>query len=112
MNARQQAKAAGAMEAMIHAPRTAQRQATDLRIAEDMAPLVAGWIARGSYGKLLELWVKGLWVDWRSLYGEVKPRRISLPTYPFERKRYWLDSIADSAETPVAMLATIGETAS
>ena len=39
MNARQQAKAAGAMEAMIHAPRTAQRQATDLRIAEDMAPL-------------------------------------------------------------------------
>ena len=36
------------------------------------------------------LWVKGLVFDWNRLYGENKPRRISLPTYPFARERYWV----------------------
>src|SRR5260370_42192198 len=29
-------------------------------------------------------------LDWERLYGEAKPRRISLPTYPFARERYWV----------------------
>ena len=46
-------------------------------------PAIETWVAKGKYGKLLELWVKGLSLDWRRLYGEARPRRISLPTYPF-----------------------------
>ncbi len=38
------------------------------------------------------LWTAGARPDWRNLYGEEKRRRISLPTYPFERKRYWIDA--------------------
>ena len=44
--------------------------------------------------KLLELWVKGLELDWSKLYGEVKPRRISLPAYPFAKERYWIETAA------------------
>ena len=68
---------------------------------EDIAKTIAGWAAKGKYGKLLELWVKGLWFDWSTLYGEVKPRRISLPTYPFAKERYWVPE-------PVAAVAGIG----
>ncbi|WP_158756200.1 SDR family NAD(P)-dependent oxidoreductase, partial [Dyella sp. S184] len=35
--------------------------------------------------------VKGLAFDWQRMYGENRPRRISLPTYPFARERYWAE---------------------
>ncbi len=42
------------------------------------------------------LWVAGMQPDWRGVHSnnlhEAKRRRISLPTYPFERKRYWLEA--------------------
>jgi polyketide synthase PksN len=60
---------------------------------EDMAKTIDAWITKGKYAKLLDLWVKGLIVDWRKLYGENTPRRISLPTYPFARERYWASDI-------------------
>ncbi len=41
-----------------------------------------------------ELYVRGYEVDW-DRFNEVHPRnRTSLPTYPFERRRYWLESDA------------------
>jgi acyl transferase domain-containing protein len=39
------------------------------------------------------LWLSGVAVDWKSYYKNEKRRRIPLPTYPFERKRYWLEEI-------------------
>jgi len=38
------------------------------------------------------LWMAGAKPDWHTLYGGEKRRRIPLPTYPFERKRYWIDA--------------------
>ncbi|WP_429843904.1 SDR family NAD(P)-dependent oxidoreductase [Brevibacillus sp. FIR094] len=58
---------------------------------EDMKQTVETWIAKGKYAKLLNLWVKGVSFDWNKLYSEDKPRRVSLPTYPFARERYWID---------------------
>jgi long-subunit acyl-CoA synthetase (AMP-forming)/3-oxoacyl-(acyl-carrier-protein) synthase len=37
-----------------------------------------------------QTWVKGDAVDWKQLHGDLPPRRISLPSYPFTRKRYWV----------------------
>ena len=36
------------------------------------------------------LWLAGLRPDWKAFYGGQGRRRVSLPTYPFERKRYWI----------------------
>jgi acyl transferase domain-containing protein/acyl carrier protein/NAD(P)-dependent dehydrogenase (short-subunit alcohol dehydrogenase family) len=60
------------------------------RADEDLQKAIEAWITKGKYVQLLDLWVKGLSFDWSKLYGNVKPRRISLPTYPFARERYWL----------------------
>ncbi len=56
---------------------------------EDMTKMIATWIRKEKYNKLLDLWVKGLIFDWEQLYGDKKTRRISAPTYPFARDRYW-----------------------
>jgi len=48
---------------------------------EELQEAMEKWIQRRKYTKLLELWVKGLNLDWNKLYGDTKPRRISLPTY-------------------------------
>ncbi len=38
-----------------------------------------------------KLWLAGVPVDWTRLHQGETRRRIPLPTYPFERRRYWLD---------------------
>ena len=42
------------------------------------------------------LWVAGVAVDWQTLHEGTERRRVYLPTYPFERQRYWID-VARSA---------------
>lgn len=36
-----------------------------------------------------KLWLNGYPIDWEMQYKQVRRQRISLPTYPFERKRHW-----------------------
>ncbi len=50
--------------------------------------------------KLAYYWVKGFDVPWESLYDGSSARRISLPTYPFERRRCWLESPEETTKTP------------
>ena len=57
---------------------------------DDMRETIEVWIAKKKYTKLLDLWVKGLSFDWNKLYGNIKPNRISLPTYPFAKEKYWI----------------------
>ena len=38
------------------------------------------------------LYVGGAAVDWEGFDGEYKRRRVSLPTYPFQRRRYWVET--------------------
>ncbi|MCW8999512.1 MAG: beta-ketoacyl synthase N-terminal-like domain-containing protein, partial [Kangiellaceae bacterium] len=46
---------------------------------DDMVEAIDKWIARKKLSKLAELWVKGLTFEWRKLYAETLPQRISLP---------------------------------
>ena len=43
------------------------------------------------------LWLAGVQPDWTALYPGENRQRVSLPTYPFERKRYWLEAPAAEA---------------
>jgi acyl transferase domain-containing protein len=37
------------------------------------------------------LWLVGVKIDWSAFYADEKRHRIPLPTYPFERQRYWIE---------------------
>ncbi len=39
-----------------------------------------------------ELWKAGVAVDWEQFYAGQQRDRLPLPTYPFERKRYWIEA--------------------
>ena len=57
----------------------------------DLQQTIEKWIAQKKLSKLLDLWVRGLVVDWNKLYGDIKPNYISLPAYPFAKEKYWMD---------------------
>jgi acyl transferase domain-containing protein/thioesterase domain-containing protein/aryl carrier-like protein len=62
-------------------------------------------------GYLLEavgkLWVVGVGLDWHALRGGVPTHRVPLPTYPFERKRFWIErGAATSTLAPTAVSLT------
>ncbi|MCB0196352.1 MAG: SDR family NAD(P)-dependent oxidoreductase, partial [Anaerolineae bacterium] len=60
---------------------------------DDMRELVMRWMSHGKLEKLAQLWVSGVEIEWNALYGVDKPRRISLPTYPFAKERYWIPNV-------------------
>ena len=37
------------------------------------------------------LWLAGVEIDWSGFYAHEKRHRLPLPTYPFERQRYWIE---------------------
>ncbi len=39
-----------------------------------------------------KLWLAGISVNWSGFYENKKASRIPLPTYPFERQRYWIEA--------------------
>jgi len=38
-----------------------------------------------------QLWLAGIAIDWSKFYQQQRRYRVPLPTYPFERQRYWLE---------------------
>ena len=38
-----------------------------------------------------QLWLAGVDIDWHQFYEQEVRNRVPLPTYPFERKQYWID---------------------
>src|SRR6185295_10433176 len=40
---------------------------------------------------LAQLWLSGARIDWSGFYRRERRRKLELPTYPFERQRYWIE---------------------
>jgi acyl transferase domain-containing protein/acyl carrier protein len=38
------------------------------------------------------LWLAGVSLDWAAVHRDERRRRVPLPTYPFERKRFWIEA--------------------
>jgi acyl transferase domain-containing protein/NADPH:quinone reductase-like Zn-dependent oxidoreductase len=47
----------------------------------------------------------GVWVDWKALFDDRGLGRVELPTYAFQRQRFWLDPGAESDPAAVGQLA-------
>ncbi len=43
-----------------------------------------------------QLWQKGIQINWSAFYHSQHRHRLPLPTYPFERKKYWVESSKDN----------------
>lgn len=63
---------------------------------ETMQQAIPEWISKKKYELLAPAWVKGAKVDWKQLYKENRKSltRVSLPTYPFKKERYWVGEVA------------------
>ena len=59
---------------------------TSLRHPRDPQPDVAFLLSA-----LGRLWLHGVKVDWSGFRNPERRRRVSLPTYPFQRERYWIE---------------------
>ncbi|MFE9221764.1 type I polyketide synthase [Streptomyces lavendulae] len=49
-------------------------------------------------GALAQVHTRGVTVDWTAFYAGSGARRVDLPTYAFQRERYWVDSFAPSQD--------------
>jgi acyl transferase domain-containing protein len=63
-----------------------------LRVQESDAAFLLQTLAR--------LWIEGIPIDWRRYHGAEVQQKVPLPTYPFERQRYWIDP-PEAAQAPV-----------
>jgi len=45
---------------------------------------------------LAKLWENGVDIDWRIFFEGTNAKIISLPTYPFQRKKFWIDKIRNN----------------
>jgi acyl transferase domain-containing protein/enoyl-[acyl-carrier-protein] reductase (NADH)/aryl carrier-like protein len=59
----------------------------------DMDDITDQLLKKNKIRKLAALWVNGFQVEWRQLYGDLKPHRVSLPTYPFAKERHWASRV-------------------
>ncbi|MCP4995604.1 MAG: SDR family NAD(P)-dependent oxidoreductase, partial [Gammaproteobacteria bacterium] len=70
---------------------SANKERLDLLTEGDEAKVFVEMLIKGGkLEKLAQLWVSGVEIEWVLLYGTEKPRRISLPTYPFAKEQYWI----------------------
>jgi acyl transferase domain-containing protein len=83
--ARQQAPAGSALTTLASLPKRHDQQS-------DAAMLLT---------TLGRLWLAGASVDWRAFSAHEQRRRVALPTYPFERQRYWVERRRSDADGAV-----------
>ena len=44
--------------------------------------------------KLSEMWLEGAVVEWEHFYNQSTSKYLSIPTYPFDKKKYWFNDVS------------------
>ncbi|WP_329026636.1 type I polyketide synthase [Streptomyces sp. NBC_00690] len=90
-----------------------QETAADAAVDTARAHAVVPTLRRGDGGvrrflsSLGEAHSHGVPVDWRSVFGDGPAPRTDLPTYRFQRQRYWLDVVDTTADGTTAAGPTV-----
>ena len=64
---------------------------------------------RGLLDGIGQLWLHGVDIDWVPLHQGRQPRRVPLPSYAFERKRYWLERRLGNGGAPAQAAPEAGQ---
>jgi acyl transferase domain-containing protein/thioesterase domain-containing protein len=56
-----------------------------------------------------QLWAAGKKIDWKSFHARERRRRLPLPTYPFERERFWIEPDRKVETTPTSSAEAVKE---
>jgi acyl transferase domain-containing protein/NADP-dependent 3-hydroxy acid dehydrogenase YdfG/acyl carrier protein len=90
-------------------------QATiDATLADTRAATIVGSLRRREPGSerfltsLAEVWVRGVDVDWSEIFRGSGAERVTLPTYAFQRERYWLQGGAQAGDVSAIGQAAMG----
>ncbi|MBT5709351.1 MAG: methyltransferase, partial [Verrucomicrobia bacterium] len=58
---------------------------------------IGRFVGQADMSLLARHWVRGTAIDWETMYDRLSPPDyLSLPTYPFLKKRYWITDLIDS----------------
>ncbi|OUL18203.1 type I polyketide synthase [Nostoc sp. 106C] len=86
----------------------ARQQAKDIKQQIAIASLADNAENEAEWNALLkavgQLWLAGVTIDWSNFYQDETRQRIPLPTYPFERQRFWIDPLPHPNRTKTAQL--------
>ncbi|MDZ8052911.1 MAG: aminotransferase class III-fold pyridoxal phosphate-dependent enzyme [Aulosira sp. ZfuVER01] len=86
----------------------ARQQAKDIKQQIAIASLSDNAENNAEWNALLkavgQLWLAGVTIDWSNFYQDETRQRIPLPTYPFERQRFWIDPLPHPNRTKTAQL--------
>ncbi len=70
-------------------------------------PMPRGDAASGTiHNAVAGLWTGGVDIDWTTFYATRHSRRVSLPTYPFERQLHWVEPPARELLAPTSAATT------
>lgn len=82
----------------------ARRQAQDLKRQIAVSSLGDSAVDQAEWGALLQavgrVWLAGVAIDWAAFYANERRYRVALPTYAFDRKRFWLEPKLLGSATP------------
>src|SRR6185436_15176873 len=73
-------------------------QELGVEISLEIGP-AAEWITLAE--TVARLYAGGVGIDWTGFDGDYQRRKVALPTYPFQRQRYWIDVPHVKARRPV-----------
>ncbi|HEX8075912.1 MAG TPA: SDR family NAD(P)-dependent oxidoreductase, partial [Thermoleophilaceae bacterium] len=98
---------AGAGEIPVYsaetAPDLAAESFTEIALVDSLRRGELGGLASFAHA-LAEAHVHGVAIDWQAAFGPSRPSRVPLPTYAFQRQRYWLSARAGSGDVGSAGL--------
>lgn len=57
-----------------------------------------------------KLWLGGARIDWSKYYQNKRQKRVSLPTYPFEKQRYWVEALDVAVSSTQELKLTLDKT--
>ncbi|HEV7614639.1 MAG TPA: type I polyketide synthase, partial [Solirubrobacterales bacterium] len=89
-------------------------ECVEAELEDPDAALITGSLRRDEGGperfltSAAELWTKGAEIDWKSAFEATGAKPTSLPTYPFQRERYWFGYRAGAGDMAAAGLGKSG----